>query len=176
VALLVKEGADVNKKDKLGMTPLLEALRGGHDAAAQILVNNGAKPILKEAGTEMCKAAASRDMQYVERLVKAGVDPNVVDYSQRTPLHVVAAQGTAEAVKFLVQEGADVFARDRLVLYTETQRERDTHTHSICSTINAVMHLSAQFGVFLGVMLEEVMLMILKPNICHICPTIASFP
>jgi ankyrin repeat protein len=124
----------------------------------------------------MCKAAASRDMQYVERLVKAGVDPNVVDYSQRTPLHVVAAQGTAEAVKFLVQEGADVFARDRLVLYTETQRERDTHTHSICSTINAVMHLSAQFGVFLGVMLEEVMLMILKPNICHICPTIASFP
>jgi hypothetical protein len=29
------------------MTPLLEALRGGHDAAAQILVNNGAKPILK---------------------------------------------------------------------------------------------------------------------------------
>ncbi|KAH8936398.1 hypothetical protein BDL97_17G082300 [Sphagnum fallax] len=113
VALLVKEGADVNKKDNLGMTPLWKALRGGHDAAAQILVNNGAKPLLKEAGTEMCKAAASRDMEYVERLVKAGVDPNVVDYSQRTPLHVVAAQGTAEAVKFLVQEGADVFARDR---------------------------------------------------------------
>jgi hypothetical protein len=91
----------------------------------------------------MCKAAASRDMEYLERLVKAGVDPNVVDYSQRTPLHVVAAQGTAEAVKFLVQEGADVFARDWLVLYTERERE------SICSTINAVMHLSAQFGVFL---------------------------
>jgi ankyrin repeat protein len=93
----------------------------------------------------MCKAAASRDMEYVERLVKAGVDPNVVDYSQRTPLHVVAAQGTAEAVKFLLQEGADVFARDRLVLYRERERERE----SICSTINAVMHLSAQFGVFL---------------------------
>jgi hypothetical protein len=40
-------------------------------------------------------------------------------------LHVVAAQGTAEAVKFLVQEGADVFARDRLVLYTERERERE---------------------------------------------------
>jgi ankyrin repeat protein len=89
----------------------------------------------------MCKAAASRDMEYVERLVKAGVDPNVVDYSQRTPLHVVAAQGTAEAVKFLVQEGADVFARDRLVLYTHT------HTHSICSTINAAMHLSAVWSL-----------------------------
>ncbi len=95
----------------------------------------------------MCKAAASRNMEYVERLVKAGVDPNVVDYSQRTPLHVVAAQGTAEAVKFLVQEGADVFARDRLVLYTERDRERDRE--SICSTINAVMHLCAQFGVIL---------------------------
>jgi ankyrin repeat protein len=47
VALLVKEGTDVNKKDNLGMTPLLEALRGGHDAAAQILVANGAKPLLK---------------------------------------------------------------------------------------------------------------------------------
>jgi len=117
----------------------------------------------------MCKAAASRDMEYVERLVKAGVDPNVVDYSQRTPLHVVAAQGTAEAVKFLVQEGADVFARDRLVLYTQRERER-VFAQLLMQWCTFLLSLES----FLDVMLE-VMLMILKQNICHIYPTIASF-
>ena len=54
-------------------------------------------------------------MEYVERLVKAGVDPNESDYSHRTPLHIVAAEGTAKDAEFLVQEGASILVRDRLV-------------------------------------------------------------
>ena len=67
----------------------------------------------QNAGSELCKAAANGDMEFVERLVKAGVDPNEADYSQRTPLHIVAAEGTAKDVEFLVQEGADVLVKDR---------------------------------------------------------------
>ena len=48
--------------------------------------------------------------------MKAGVDPNETDYSQRTPLHIVAADGTARDVEFLLQEGADVLVKDRYVL------------------------------------------------------------
>lgn len=70
----------------------------------------------QDAGSELCKAAANKDMEFVERLVKAGVDPNEADYSQRTPLHIVAADGTAKDVEFLVQEGADVLVKDRYVL------------------------------------------------------------
>lgn len=56
-------------------------------------------------------------MEYVERLVKAGVDPNETDYSKRTPLHVVAADGTAKDVEFLVHKGADVLVKDRYATY-----------------------------------------------------------
>lgn len=48
--------------------------------------------------------------------MKAGVDPNETDYSQRTPLHIVAADGTAKDAEFLVHKGADVFAKDRYAL------------------------------------------------------------
>lgn len=70
----------------------------------------------QDAGNELCKAAANGDMEFVERLVKAGVDPNQTDYSQRTPLHILAADGTAKDVEFLVHKGADVLIKDRCVL------------------------------------------------------------
>jgi len=70
----------------------------------------------QDAGNELCKAAANGDVEFVERLVKAGVDPNQTDYSQRTPLHILAADGTAKDVEFLVHEGADVVVKDRCVL------------------------------------------------------------
>lgn len=70
----------------------------------------------QDAGNELCKAAANGNMNFVARLVKAGVDPNEADYSQRTPLHIVAADGSARDVEFLVHEGADVLVKDRYVL------------------------------------------------------------
>ncbi|CAI5529366.1 unnamed protein product [Closterium sp. Naga37s-1] len=41
VLLLLLEGADVNAVDNFGTTPLLEALRAGHDEAAAILASKG---------------------------------------------------------------------------------------------------------------------------------------
>jgi hypothetical protein len=113
ITLLVERGAEVNVKDNDGQSPLLNALKGGHDKAVKILRNYGARPDIKDAGNELCKAAANGDMEFVERLVKAGVDPNEADYSQRTPLHILAADGSAKDVEFLVHKGADVHVRDR---------------------------------------------------------------
>ncbi|XP_024522828.1 protein DOG1-like 3 [Selaginella moellendorffii] len=113
VDMLINAGANVNKKDNFGMTPLLAALKGGHDVAADLLVEKGAEPLLEEPGIELCKATASGDVKYVERLVKHGVDPSAVDYAQNTPLHIAAAVGSLEAVAILVNEGADVLAKDR---------------------------------------------------------------
>jgi hypothetical protein len=36
-----------NHADNFGVSPLLEALKGGHDSAAKILLNYGAKPQLQ---------------------------------------------------------------------------------------------------------------------------------
>ena len=49
----------------------------------------------------------------MERLIKHGVSPNVSDYGARTPLHIAAAEGDLEVATFLVNNGADVFAKDK---------------------------------------------------------------
>lgn len=136
VALLVEKGAEVNVKDNDGVSPLIDALKGGHDQAAQFLLNNGATPEMKDAGSELCKAAANKDMEFVERLVKAGVDPNEADYSQRTPLHIVAADGTAKDVEFLVQEGADVLVKDRHG-YTPLDEARENDNEATLKVLEA---------------------------------------
>ena len=43
VRLLVEGGADVNAKDKKGMTPLDWATREGNEAVREFLLNHGAK-------------------------------------------------------------------------------------------------------------------------------------
>lgn len=50
---LILEGADVNCRDNFGVTPLLEALRAGHDITAKLLKEKGAIVNLqvKETGT-----------------------------------------------------------------------------------------------------------------------------
>ena len=42
VTFLLLEGADVNCRDNFGTTPLLEALRAGHDSTAKLLKDKGA--------------------------------------------------------------------------------------------------------------------------------------
>uniref|UniRef100_A0A7I4AG32 DOG1 domain-containing protein n=1 Tax=Physcomitrium patens TaxID=3218 RepID=A0A7I4AG32_PHYPA len=138
VALLVERGAEINVKDNDGVTPLLDALKGGHDEAAKFLRNNGARPDVKDAGNELCKAAACGDMEFLERLVEAGVDPNETDYSQRTPLHIVAAEGTAKDAEFLVHNGADVLAKDRHG-YTPVDEARDTNNNATLRVLEAAV-------------------------------------
>lgn len=89
----------------------------------------------QDAGSELCKAAANGDMEFVERLVKAGVDPNEADYSQRTPLHILAADGSAKDVEFLVHEGADVNVRDRYFLpfFPHLQHHTSLVSNANCS-------------------------------------------
>ena len=42
VELLLAEGADVNAKDKYGLTPLHRAASGGHTETAELLITEGA--------------------------------------------------------------------------------------------------------------------------------------
>ena len=42
-----------------------------------------------------------------------GGDFNLSDYDGRTPLHVASSEGHFETVRFLLQHGASLHARDR---------------------------------------------------------------
>lgn len=104
--------------DNFGNTPLLEAVKHGHDRVASLLHSKGAKLHLKDAGSQLCAAVARGDSDFIRRILNYGVDPNSSDYDHRTPLHIAAADGLYSIAKILLEAGASVFAIDRYYLDT----------------------------------------------------------
>ena len=81
--ILVSQGAEVNRYDRWGWTPLIWAVYYRHDAVARLLLENGANvnlPTVREYGT-----------------VRKG----------STPLIVAAYYGYAGTVRLLLEHGAD---------------------------------------------------------------------
>jgi glutaminase len=58
-------------------------------------------------------AASTGDLNELRRLVARGHDLNSPDYDGRTPLHLAAAEGQAEAVRYLLGQGVNIDPRDR---------------------------------------------------------------
>lgn len=59
------------------------------------------------------EAASNGDVDELKRLVGFGIDLNNADYDGRTPLHLAAAEGRLEAVRFLINKGVAIQPRDR---------------------------------------------------------------
>jgi glutaminase len=62
---------------------------------------------------EACSCAAIGDFEDLNRLFVLGVNLNEGDYDLRTPLHLAAASGHTNIVKFLLQKGVSVNPKDR---------------------------------------------------------------
>ncbi|PID46649.1 MAG: hypothetical protein CSB47_03105 [Proteobacteria bacterium] len=58
------------------------------------------------------KKAAAGDYNYVNECLNAGVNANIREVSNWTPLHSAARNGHLAIVKLLLQRGAQVNARD----------------------------------------------------------------
>uniref|UniRef100_A0ACD5ZRR3 Uncharacterized protein n=1 Tax=Avena sativa TaxID=4498 RepID=A0ACD5ZRR3_AVESA len=99
--------------DKFGSTPLMEAVKQGHDRVATLLFTKGAKLNLENAGSRLCMAVSKGDSEFIQGALAYGADPNSKDYDHRNPLHIAAAEGLYMMAKLLVDAGASVFATDR---------------------------------------------------------------
>ncbi|KAH9605867.1 hypothetical protein KSS87_001491 [Heliosperma pusillum] len=113
VQFLIEERVDINGLDNMGTTPLLEAIKNGHDKVAALLQNKGATMDVKNVGSVLCTTVANGDSEYLKRLLSNGISPNSRDYDHRTPLHVAASQGLYLMAKMLIDAGANVFLKDR---------------------------------------------------------------
>ena len=60
-----------------------------------------------------CTSSASGDLETIMRLHVQGLDLNSGDYDRRTPLHLAAASGHMDIVKYLVENGAEASPHDR---------------------------------------------------------------
>jgi glutaminase len=52
---------------------------------------------------QSCSAAASGDIESLEKLLRAGADLSLGDYDTRTPLHLASATGHMKVVRFLIE-------------------------------------------------------------------------
>ena len=101
---LIIAQADVNEMDKLKRTPLLKAAR--HNSYNDIL----------------------------QLLLRNGAKPECADNEGNTALHYAAMRGTQDVAKFLMQLGANPYARNHqdLVPYEVATREDVKAYFSVC--------------------------------------------
>lgn len=57
-----------------------------------------------------CTAASEDDIEGMRSLKRNGVDLNIGDYDNRTPIHVAVATGRLKAVKYLVEEAGVIIS------------------------------------------------------------------
>jgi ankyrin repeat protein len=102
--LLVLNGADVNRINGLGETPIFLAAQNGHWEIAGWLVQSGARPSATNnlGNTILHEAARHDDSASVRHICLLGVDPNVQNKVGETPLHLAAAKGHAATAIALI--------------------------------------------------------------------------
>lgn len=133
----------LNFLDKFGNTPLVEALKNGHDRIGSILAREGAALKIEDAGSFLCSVVARGDSDFLKRILANGIDPNSKDYDHRTPLHVAASEGLYLMATLLLGAGASVFSKDRYKSSTLL-----TITNIDMPAIESCSHFSQPFKVY----------------------------
>ena len=139
VRLLLEHGADLNARRGDGRSAWLLAVRGGHEAVAQLLDLAGAEREDLSPADELLAACGRGDAQAAERLavpvepedhellpeaasrgrfdavaayLAAGFPVDAVDENGATALHHAAIQGGVDGVRELLARGADRLRED----------------------------------------------------------------
>lgn len=111
---LIQHGADVGMHGPRDPSPLyLAAVRGDDEVVEALLERGAAIDEVTVGETALHAAIAERHASVIALLLKRGANVKVVNMSERTPLHFVAAFLDDEPiVESLLASGADVNARD----------------------------------------------------------------
>jgi quinoprotein dehydrogenase-associated probable ABC transporter substrate-binding protein len=107
IKFLVSKGADVNKADDQGWTPLQNAARQRHDELIKVLIDLGAD--VNAGDPTPLAAAAMRDhVPSIKVLLEHGADIEKPGQEGFRPLPLAIAESKYEAAKALMEAGANV--------------------------------------------------------------------
>jgi ankyrin repeat protein len=107
---LIRNGENVNGKDRFGSTSLHVASAYGHTETVQELISCGASLNEKDrfGYTPLHYASKNGHTEIVKVLLRNGASPNEKnDNEQKTPLHLVSWNRNIEIIKELLFFGAD---------------------------------------------------------------------
>lgn len=116
VELLLGDGADVNKADRSGTTPLQALLARGSDVGgmALLLLDKGADPkaLNAEGKNALHLAVEGGDLGTVKLLFSRSVDVNARTRTGDTPLHLAISRQNQDMIDALLNAGANVNLRN----------------------------------------------------------------
>ncbi|UKZ67484.1 uncharacterized protein TrAtP1_008645 [Trichoderma atroviride] len=107
---LLEDGQSVNARDHRGYTPIVCAIRGGHQGMVEHLLRIGAKANSKDyrGRTPLFEAISHADDAVVKLLLGNGATVKMADWKGRTPLYYASDIGDIGIAMLLLQSGADV--------------------------------------------------------------------
>jgi len=121
VRALIRDGANVNAKNRYGIAPLQIAAIAGNAAIVEQLLQSGADPntATPEGETALMAAARTGDPSSVRMLVTRGADVNAREgWKGQTALMWAAAENNVAAMKVLLEAGAEIDARSKSGAFT----------------------------------------------------------
>jgi ankyrin repeat protein len=106
LAVLLNAGADVNVRDPLYQTPLLQAIMVDNIPIAGVLIEHGANPNQwdKRGDTALHKAVRRRSIESVRFLLENGADPKTFNFINMAPIHIAAFNGQNELVELFLEQ------------------------------------------------------------------------
>lgn len=115
VRILLKQHVDVNAPEADGTTALHWAAHWGDLATVDALLSDGASAIAinRYGATPLSEAVRIGSGPLIEKLLKAGADPNTLVTAQaETVLMKASRDGNVDAVKVLLEHGAEVNVKE----------------------------------------------------------------
>jgi N-acyl-D-amino-acid deacylase len=105
---LVRDGADVNSRDRHGSTPLMDSATVGSLEAMKFLLSHGADVNAQNQFGSTALVWSATDLSKVSLLLSHGADPNIATKRGRTVLLVAAmSDRSAEIARLLIEKGAN---------------------------------------------------------------------
>lgn len=97
---------DVNVRDDLGETPLMDAAKNGHGATVKRLLERGADADWKDEDgwTPLLHATWNKQVDVVKILLASSVNPNATDKIGRTAFFYAILRGSAKILEILIAD------------------------------------------------------------------------
>lgn len=110
ISLIIKSGADINKKGYQGMTPLMTAIENGNTGAAWLFIQSGVDVNAADfyGITPLMRAVSKGNIDIVRELIKKGADVNAVT-SQGTKVYKFIGKEEREAMELLLRDAGAEF-------------------------------------------------------------------